>query len=852
MSEHSTGEYLNRKQGDTANQYSEFILVAKTYVAEYFRKPLLNLGFIFSLAIATSTLLCILILNDASKQQYQAANSRLKSPIAFNIVPEKDKTISITDFTKLRELGFSQVNAAHVFRQSLANGKKISFRALDILPFVLTAPESFTSDAINISQVYANKLGIVTLPNKKFQQLLADQQSIAVNINQVNDWGQVALIDITLAWQLFPDIKGFSHLMVGQMSDSEVVRLEAALPDHLAIQEAWSMEEREGFADALHLNLSALAILGFIVSLFIAFQAANQAWAKRGELAAQLRLLGIKLSTIQKVMLCESLVLTLLASVLGVLIAVVLVSLLLPMLGLTLEQLYRLQVSGHFQWRGEYSLWAFLISFIAVVAALIKQFQRISSSKVAFTARVQNKPFNFKATGIIALALLLVHFFWPDDSWTQLMLKYGVLLIASVAILPNVLRYLLSLLTFFTRSFRLRFIFKDARQQVGRRFLPIAAFYLALTASIAAALMVNSFQNSFESYLNQLLSADLFVRFNDEQKPTVAQWLDKQADVEEFVLFESTVAKYQGGSLQNSQQDTVEVYRLASSKQLQSLILKSGSFASFFVDKSVANKTKADKDIAIKHCYINEQLAYKRSIKLQQIIDITQGLQSLTCHVQGVFYDYGNQGFAIKIPASKSITALSGWQETGFGVFLVESSPAKSSKMHHSQVKKAKIVKAKLIDELGLDESQIYQPEQIKALALAIFKQTFLLTQAIAFVLLSIACFGLFLSANSLELARKSDLHILSSLGYSRVELFGHMLSQWFILALGTILLSWPVAIVLANALVSLILPASFGWSMPLVLEVTSFAVSSLIGLVILIPALAIPLYKLNIRASLS
>ena len=833
---------LTSEQAYTTSKYSEFFLVAKTYAAEYFRKPLLNLGFIFSLAIATSTLLCILILNDASKQQYQTANSRLKSPIAFNILPEKGKTISINDFAKLRELGFSQVNAAHVFQQSLANGKKVSFRALDILPFVLTAPESFTSEAINISQDYAKKLGIVALPNQKAQLLLADQHSIAVKINQVNDWGQVALIDISLAWQLFPDINGFSHLMVGQMSSSEVARLEAALPKHLAIQEAWSIQEREGFADALHLNLSALAILGFIVSLFIAFQAANQAWAKRGELAAQLRLLGIKLSTIQKVMLCESLILTLLASVLGVFIAVVLVSFLLPMLGLTLEQLYRLQVSGHFQWRGEYSLWAFLISFVAVVAALIKQFRQISSVKIAFTARAQAKPFNFQVTGFIALALLLVHFLWPDDSWTQLMLKYGVILIASVVILPNVLRYLLAAMAIFTRSFRLKFIFQDARQQVARRFLPIAAFYLALTASIAAALMVNSFQNSFESYLNQLLSADLFVRFNHEQKPKVAQWLDKQTDVEEYVLFESTIAKYQQGT----QQDTVEVYRLASNKQQQSLILKSGVFVPFFENKSTAksieNKSTTDTDNTIKNCYINEQLAYKRSIALQQTIDITQGLQGLTCHVKGIFYDYGNQGFAIKIPSHKSIEALSGWQETGFGVFLAE----------HSQANASEAKKAKLVDELGLDESQIYQPEEIKALALAIFKQTFLLTQAIAFVLLSIACFGLFLSANGLELARKSDLHILSSLGYSRIGLFSHMLSQWFILALGTILLSWPVAVVLANALVSLILPASFGWSMPLVLNVTSFGVSSLIGLIILIPALAIPLYKLNIRASLS
>jgi putative ABC transport system permease protein len=841
---------LTRDQGYTANKYSEFFLVAKTYVAEYIRQPLLNLGFIFSLAIATSTLLCILILNDASKQQYQTANSRLKSPIAFTIVPEKGKTITIADFVHLRKLGFSQINATHVFRQSLANGQKISFRALDILPFVLTAPESFTSETINISHDHANRLGLSVQPNQKSQLLLADNRSLEVNINQVNEWGQVALIDITLAWQLFPDITGFSHLMVGQMSLNEIARLEAALPVHLTIQEAWSMEEREGFADALHLNLSALAILGFIVSLFIAFQAANQAWAKRSELASQLRLLGIKLSTIQKVMMFESLVLTLLASVVGVFIAIVLVSFLLPMLGLTLEQLYRLQVSGHFQWRSEYSLWAFIISFVAVVAALIKQFHRISSSKVAFTARAQNKPFNFKVTGIISLILLIIHFFWPDDSWTQLMLKYGVLLIASVAILPNVLRYLLSLLAFFPRSFQLKFIFQDARQQVGRRFLPIAAFYLALTASIAAALMVNSFQNSFESYLNQLLSADLFVRFNDEQKTELAQWLDKQADVEEYVLFEYTTAKYQQGS----QHDTIEVYRLASNKQQQSLRLKSGEFVSLLeddtsaevnstaLDKRAVNSRKKNNDITGKSCYINEQLAYKRAIALQQAINITQGLKSFTCRVQGIFYDYGNQGFAIKIPSSQNIEGLSGWQETGFGVFVVES----------SQPNLSETIKKTIVDELGLDESQIYQPEQIKSLALAIFKQTFLLTQAIAFVLLSIACFGLFLSANSLELARKSDLHILSSLGYSRVGLFGHMLSQWFILALGTILLSWPIAIILANALVSLILPASFGWSMPLVLDVTSFAVSSFIGIIILIPALAIPLYKLNIRASLS
>ena len=793
--------------------YSEFLLVGKAHLAEYLNKPLLNIGFIFSLAIATSVLLCILVLNHASQQQYHEANNRLKSPIAFNIVPKDGHTISIKDFSRLRKSGFHQLSAVHVFRKTLGNGKRITFRAIDILPLVLTMPESFTSKAINISKKYARTLAV------EANMALKDKRSLKVNFNDVNDWGSVALLDITLAWELFPDIKGFSHLMVTSMPEHEISRLEAALPSYLSIQEAWSLEEREGFADALHLNLSALAILGFIVSLFIAYQAANQAWTKRGELAAQLRLLGIELATIQKVMLCESFILTLLASIVGIVISIALVAILLPVLGLTLDQLYRLRLSGHFQWTWQYSLWAFAISAIAVIVALIKQFKTIGAAQIALSARPVNKPFNFKSTLLIALFLLIAFIFWPSHNWYQLMFKYGLLLMASVAILPNLLRYFLQGLARFTHSFRLKFVFKDASQQVGRRYLPLAAFYLALTSSISAALMVNSFETSFVSYLNQLLNSDLFISHKAEQRAQVVTWLKQQNEIEGYVLFQKTIAKHD--------QYTVDIYSLASQQQHDSLLLKEKSIVSVSPEKNT--------------CYINEQLAFKQAISLQQDIEIQQGERTVFCEVIGIYYDYGNQGFAIKMPIKmpikNGINGLSGWQEIGFGVFFKAD---------------ASITKQVIIEQLSLDEEQVFEPEQIKQLALGIFEQTFVLTQAIAFVLLSIACFGLFLSANSLELARKPDLHILSSLGYSRLELFVHMLLQWLLLACGAIVLSWPVAIVLANALVSLVLPASFGWSMPLILDIATFAARSLIGIIILIPALGIPLYKLNVRASLS
>ncbi len=77
------------------------------------------------------------------------------------------------------------------------------------------------------------------------------------------------------------------------------------------------------------------------------------------------------------------------------------------------------------------------------------------------------------------------------------------------------------------------------------------------------------------------------------------------------------------------------------------------------------------------------------------------------------------------------------------------------------------------------------------------------------------------------------------------------MLMQWLLLAIGTILLSWPVASILAHALVSCALPASFGWSMPLILDAEPFVVSSVFGLLFLLPALSIPLLKLNVRSVL-
>lgn len=790
----------------------DLYLVLKTQVAEYKNKPLLHLAFILSLAIATSTLLSVLVLNHASREQYQQANSLLKNPVGFHIIAQQGSKLKKEDFSSLRKKGFTQITPVLTFRKKLINGKYITFTAIDLLALSLIKAEHFNTRRVSLTEDYIRSLllfnGESENPDKQF--FLADNRAIPFRIRPAGQWQDQALLDITLAWKLFPEEGDFSYLLVAPLSEQNKKILESVLPAHLSLYEPWSVEERQGFADALHLNLNALAILGFIVSLFIAFQAANQAWRKRAQLTAQLRLLGMQLFTIKIALIIEALFLVIMATVLGVLLAIGLVSILLPLLGLTLKQLYSLNSSGHFIWQWSYNLWAFCISSLAVLLALMKQFKLLSNKHIACTAHSQSELYSARKNVIATLLLLALFILWPNNNWLQLMIKYGLLLMASITFLPIFLQLTLFSGANLGKSFRFKYLIKDAYQQIGRRYLPLAAFYLALTASIAAALLVNSFENAFVRYLDQQLNADIFIRHKAWQTQTIKDWLGDQSALKEYVLFQHTWAKIET--------ESVKLVNYQSLRQLESLLLKSSG--------------QSDKE----GCYINEQLALKKKLNIGEEIKITQGEKVYQCSIKGVYYEYGYPGYSVTVNNAPTSTDFSGWADTGFGLFF------ESGQL---------ITKQEIITALNLDSQQVYQPQQIKIFALEVFSQTFILIQSIAAVLLLVACFGLFLSAPSLELARKSDLYILYSLGYDKMALFTHMLVQWLLLAFCTIILSWPIATLLANALVTQVLPASFGWSMPLMINIGPFVVSSFLGLLLLIPAVSIPLLKLNVRTSL-
>ncbi|WDD99981.1 FtsX-like permease family protein [Thalassomonas actiniarum] len=805
----------------------EHLLIGKVVLAQYRRQGLLNLGFVLSLAIATSTLLTILILNHASKSQYALAELSLSSPVAFYILPKQGNTISKTDFARLRQAGFHQLSPVLTFKKALVSGKNIRFKAVDLLPLAITRPD-YDPAKVHIGRSALKRLALTP----EAAVILADHRRLDSRYHKDGNWGSEVLLDITLAWQLFPELSDFSYLTSPPLTENEQTRLSLTLPPQLTLQKAWSLDTRSGFADALHLNLSALAILAFIVSLFIAYQAGEQAWRKRSELAAQLRLLGVSLPVLFHVLLLEAAGLILLTSMFGTAIALLLVTVLLPLLGLTLEQLYNLNISGQLSWHPVYALWSLLIATLAVFTTLAKQYRRIAGRYISRFARQSAHPGgeqNNKSSvkqATPGLALLLLFFLIPDvapntqtstgalSPWHLIMAKYGLLLLATIALLPLLLQLFIKGLTTLSPGFKFNFLLQDARSQVNRRNLPLAAFYLALTTSIAAALMINSFETAFTDYLDQNLDQDLYIRFTPEQKAPLLAWIKAQANSAQYQIEEYRFY-YRGNADLAGEVLDLGIY--SSAKQLASLVFK---------EKGDSGQGPG--------CFINEPLAIKRQLAIGQQLTVSRQQATFSCRIRGIYYDYGNPKFELTLALSQARKHNFPLVEKGLSLHLGkgETTP--------EQLRQA------LSQALNITPEQIIATAQTKTLALKIFEQTFIITRAIALVLIGIACLGLFLSAKTLELARAPQLLILRSLGYSRSALFRFMLGQWLLMALACIIISAPVAVILAETLVSKALPASFGWSMPLQLSAAVFITTGLGGLLCLLPALLLPLYKLE------
>ncbi|ENY70574.1 adhesion component transport transmembrane protein [Aeromonas diversa CDC 2478-85] len=304
-----------------------------------------------------------------------------------------------------------------------------------------------------------------------------------------------------------------------------------------------------------------------------------------------------------------------------------------------------------------------------------------------------------------------------------------------------------------------------------RNTVAVMALQLAIAAAIGIGVMVASFRLSVEEWLVQRLAADLYVTAPRAPQggyaslpPTLIPWLEAQ------------------GSLQLSRRrvDSAllgdQAIELASMEMIPPLMRGYPLLAGRLPGPGEA--------------LASEPLLRRFDLKVGDRVHIEGPFGRLILRLCGSYRDYGSDKGQLLRPWQTGLNPQS--------LALFAPPPG---------------LEAKLAARFG-EGVRLLPARGILTQALAIFDQTFVVTELLKLLILAIAFAGVAIAFMVQGLARAPWQQTLHALGLTRGELLRLQLWQGGVLGLLTALLALPVGYGLAWILIEVVNPRAFGWSL--------------------------------------
>ena len=556
------------------------------------------------------------------------------------------------------------------------------------------------------------------------------------------------------------------------------------------------------FTDAFLLNLRGIGFLSLLVGCFIAFNAASFSLNQRLKMVQRLRLSGAGVQEITLALLIEVLLWALLASIVGCLLGWLVSSTLLPMIGLTLNQLfYNDNILGLGSISGAWGS-AFMIALLATTTAMARPLWLMAKVKpLARPEQQQVPPYLLIASGFMLLGLFL--WVMPVARSQELGLMIAACwFVGGAFLVPALLRAAFGCSSHFRwlKGFAvLHWTFATARIEQQRTSVAMMAYAIGLAASIAVMTMVVSFETVFVDYLDDALSESLYLRLDKDNFSQVEQHVNQQSAVAMSYRYYQQPINIAG------ERGTV-----------------SGMHNHPLRHRSVSLESTADKVWQDFHQHqgvlINQALALNQQLSPGDTLTLEINHTPVTTRVLGVYYSYGALAPAIVMDQQWLLSLWPSLESYRLGVFL------------NHQVDADAYTQA-LVSEFALASTEYLRPQQLKDLAYSIFQQTFYATRVLATTILLIATLGIFCTCYTSYLARSRSNALVRVLGVTRSRMISASLWQLSVSTLLASLIAVPLGLLVSFVSIQLVLRYSFGWYFPLVVDWSGVLMIVFIGL---------------------
>lgn len=608
----------------------------------------------------------------------------------------------------------------------------------------------------------------------------------------------VLVMDIASAQELLGLAGRLSAIEVRLPRGASVAGLRAALPA------GWRLESRalrlasaREVTRSFDVNLTALSLLALVVGMFLIHNTTSFLVLQRQRLFAQLRALGVSRRELLSALVAEALLLGALGTALGLALGRGIAGLLLQGVGRTVNDLYyRAAIT-------EVATPLWLLGSLAVVGigttllAALPPILEVAHREVVAAGRLdagttRRRPARLLAGALALWALAALLLALPTR---ELLPGFGALfacLLGAALLVP----WLLDLVTARVGAranspaalLGLRML-----SAYGRRTgLAAAALMAACATGIAVTVMVASFRVSVTEWLAALLRADVYVNLPAaalDGQPTLAELRQRIDGLPEVA---ATSAVVRASTRMTGRQVTLFAYDLPPAAR-----------PGFRFLAGDADRVWRDWD-AVDSVIVTESFAWRHRVAPGASLRLETPRGEVEFRITGVYRDYSSERGSVAMSRQSFLRHYAPRDDVGLGVYAARGTDGRRLEQ---------ALRRAVFDVPGL---RLQSNATIRELSLAVFDQTFRVTELLRGLALSVAFVGIVSALLAQQMERITDYALMRALGFTRTELAGVVLLQTLAAGVIAASLAVPVGVGLALLLIDVINVRSFGWTMSL------------------------------------
>ena len=548
-------------------------------------------------------------------------------------------------------------------------------------------------------------------------------------------------------------------------------------------------------SSAFRLNLSILSCLALLVGTFFILQSMEASVIRRRKEIAILRSLGIPPNKIFRLWLTESFIIGVIGSILGVVLGFFLAQSVVRGVVSTVNQLYYeiTSSSASMNWN-EALIATFFGVFVSLIAGYLpsREAAKVQPASAAQSGSKDGGSLLFLTPkwGLILLLLGCICSFIPpikiDDRsiaiggyFSALFFVLGWAMFCTI-LFPIVAKIL-------PKNPSSLYAKSQFRNPKGRHRLATAALVSAFGMSSAMGILISSFDKTLNSWINQVLKADVYIAASKGNTSTT-----------NLSISSKTWSQFTN----ETETDGMDLLRQIRITFRNNNVWLAGTERNNQSDRKLELTwiiQPENKNLEDGHAWISEPLMRKFSIKRGQSIKVPTPEGSRKLIVAGVYADYSNETGTIMVNRKFIKEFYKDDSITNAAIYLKPDTDPDIW---------ANLIRSKFPGIF------VRTNKNLRTDSLKIFKQTFSVTYALEAIAILIAVTGLGLTMTGLLLERKKELENLRQIGTTRNEIAKSAMYEGLTLSIIGSLGGIALSMCLGWLLIYRINVQSFGWTL--------------------------------------